>query len=369
MSLAHRTTEPTDSPDVRPVYRRFSALPMQLALLAIAAVWVAGCVWSFQEQTAFAAHAGFTEPRLLPLILDGLAIAMAGVAYAASLDGRAAVLPRLGTALAVVASAASNGTWAWQRSDADPATVALGAGVPIVANIAFEVLLSEVRRQVMRRRGLPAPVPVPTPRLLRLAMAPVATLKEWRVLVLELTALSPTGHEAMPAPAPSPTLLEEHRDEEPALTDAGGALPAQHITERDADQARAPQPSPSLAHEDLVPREENLVKDEDQVLDEQPVDQRSDTGVPLARSERPGPVLVEAYSSGAPTATRATSGANETPRPTTKEAVARAFYLEQRAQGIEPSNRDIAEAADASEGRVRAWKPVWRRELEDAATA
>jgi hypothetical protein len=170
-------------------WQRFTrALPLGLALSMTASVWLAGAVWSFEEQTRFADSRGFAVPELLPLVLDGLAVALAGVAYAASLDGRAAVQARLGTALAVASSAASNGAWAWSRTSGDAGAVVLAAGVPVAANLAFEVLLAELRRQVHRRRGLPAPVAVPGPRLLRLALAPVTASREWRALVLALTA-------------------------------------------------------------------------------------------------------------------------------------------------------------------------------------
>lgn len=180
------------------VWRRVvDVLPMRTALLAVGVVWVLGCAWSFQEQSAFAASRGFAFPHLLPLVIDGFAVAAAGVSWAASLDARAAVPARLATLVAVGGSAASNGTWAWLRTTHvtaqgvahDVVTVVLGVAVPIAANLAFEVLLSELRRQVQRRRGLPPPVVVPYPRLIRLALAPVSTFRVWRALVLELTAL------------------------------------------------------------------------------------------------------------------------------------------------------------------------------------
>ncbi|HEX4252233.1 MAG TPA: hypothetical protein VH008_30525, partial [Pseudonocardia sp.] len=50
-------------------WRRFSAsLPMRTALVAVSTVWMLGCVWSYQEQSAFAASKGFTYPHLLPLV-------------------------------------------------------------------------------------------------------------------------------------------------------------------------------------------------------------------------------------------------------------------------------------------------------------
>lgn len=171
-------------------WRRFTvALPMRTALGAVGVVWALGCVWSFQEQSTFAASKGFVFPHLLPLVIDGFAVAMAGVAWAASLDARPAVAARLATLVAVAASSASNGVWAWLRTHHDQVTVVLGVAVPIAANLAFEVLLAELRRQVQRRRGLPAPVAVPYPRVIRIVLAPWQTLRVWRLLVLDLTTL------------------------------------------------------------------------------------------------------------------------------------------------------------------------------------
>ena len=210
--------------------RLLARLPLGLALSAVTAVWAFGAVWSFTEQSAFARAKGFSDPALLPLVLDGLAVAMAGVAFAASLDARPAVGARLGTALAVLASASSNGLWAAERSSAagaganpalhspDWTTVAIGAGIPIAANIAFEVLLGELRRQVQRRRGLPAPVALPSLRLLRLVLAPRSTFREWRDEVLARTAPAGTRAPDLPrwsgsacavstAPPPKPLLL------------------------------------------------------------------------------------------------------------------------------------------------------------------
>jgi hypothetical protein len=173
-------------------WRRFAtALPMRTALTGVALVWLLGCVWSFEEQTNFAAAKGFTLPWLLPLVIDGLAAAMAGVAYAASLDARPAIPARIATALAVGASAASNAAWAWERAG-DPGTVALAVAIPIAANLAFEVLLSEMRRQVQRGRGQQPPVAVPYPRVIRLLLAPASTFVTWRRTVLALTAIPDT---------------------------------------------------------------------------------------------------------------------------------------------------------------------------------
>jgi hypothetical protein len=179
-----------------------SRLPTVLALLVVAAVWVLGCVWSFTEQTAFARSHQFAVPELLPLILDGMATALAGVAYAASLDGRPAMGARFGTSLAIAASATSNGLWASERSHQDPTTIGLAVVVPCTAMIAFEVLLGEMRRQVQRRRGDPAPVRLPFPRVLRWFLAPWSTFVEWRRLVLELTALSPPVAASRSEPVP-----------------------------------------------------------------------------------------------------------------------------------------------------------------------
>jgi hypothetical protein len=172
---------------------------MRTALVAVGGVWLLGCVWSFTEQTAFAGSRGFTLPHLLPLVIDGFAVSMAGVAWAASLDARPAVAARLATLVAVAASSASNGTWAWLRAAHDVATVVLAVAVPVAANIAFEVLLAELRRQVQRRRGLAAPVAIPYPRSIRLLLAPGQTFRAWRALVLDLTAVAaalPTADDA-----------------------------------------------------------------------------------------------------------------------------------------------------------------------------
>lgn len=173
----------------RPVWERFKvALPLRLALLGVAGVWLLGCLWSLREQNAFAAASGFLTPWVLGLVLDGLAISCAGVAYAASLDGRPAVMARLILAVGVAASATSNGVWAAERSGGQVATIALAAGVPVAANVAFEVLLGERRRVVKRRRGLAAPTPVEPPRLVRLLLSPFAEPKAWRARVLAATA-------------------------------------------------------------------------------------------------------------------------------------------------------------------------------------
>ena len=190
-------------------WNRFvAALPMRVALLAVAGVWLMGCIWSYEEQAAFAAARGFLFPALLPLVIDGLAVSMAAVAWAASLDARPAIPARLATLIAVAASASSNGIWAYQRTVQDVIATVVAVAVPVAANLAFEVLLAELRRQVQRRRGLPPPVAVPQPRLIRLALAPWSTFRVWRRLVLELTALESVNGppEALPTPPSRPAL-------------------------------------------------------------------------------------------------------------------------------------------------------------------
>lgn len=177
-------------------WERFKlALPMRVALCAVAMVWLLGCLWSLREQAALAAHSGFLIPWVLGLVLDGLAIACAVVSYAASLDGRAAVKARLVLAAAVIASAGSNGVWAWERSGGQVITIALAVGVPVAANVAFEVLLGERRLQVKRRRGLPAPIPVEPPRLIRLVLSPIAEPRAWRARVLATTSPAPVDEQ------------------------------------------------------------------------------------------------------------------------------------------------------------------------------
>ncbi|MDM4722730.1 DUF2637 domain-containing protein [Micromonospora sp. WMMA1363] len=204
-------------------------VPVAIALLLIAGVWLAGAVWSFEEQTHYAKANGFTTPELLPLVLDGMAVAMAAVSWAASLDARPAMFARAMTAVAIAGSSASNGAWAWTRSDGDEQTIVLAAAVPVLAMLAFEVLLSEVRRQVMRRRGQPGPVVVPPPRLIRVTLAPWSTLRSWRQLVLDATdprkafatrpvdAPAPQRGAAVP-PCPVTHPVDATQPAQPALT-------------------------------------------------------------------------------------------------------------------------------------------------------
>jgi hypothetical protein len=179
------------TPPATPPRLRVISPVMALALTGVLVVVISGDVWSFREQTDLARDLAFDIPWLLPVVLDGLAAALAAVAFAASLDGRPALGARLGTALAVTASAASNLAAAALRlgteSPRDRIALAIAAGIPVAANLAWEVILGELRRQVMRRRGLPAPVPVPWPRVVRVVLAPVSTVRSWRRVVLGLT--------------------------------------------------------------------------------------------------------------------------------------------------------------------------------------
>lgn len=223
------------------------SLALGIALLAIAAVWVAGAVWSFGEQTRFAENRGFDIPQLLPGVLDGFAFAMAAVAWASSLDGRSAMLARIGTIVAIGGSAASNGAWAWQRSGGDAATIALALSVPVVSNLAFEVLLSEVRRQVQRSRGLPAPVPVPAPRLIRLVLSPWATYASWRRLVLAATDPR-IAFAAVSASAASPDAQRSDAAPEPdAGTVCDVVAEAERITASATDAHRSDAPTAALS--------------------------------------------------------------------------------------------------------------------------
>jgi hypothetical protein len=204
---------------------------MAVALVMVSGVWLAGAVWSYEEQTAFAAAAGFLVPWLLPLTLDGLALALAAIATAASLDGRPAIQARLGTALTVAGSAASNAWWAWERTTGDLSPVVLAAAVPLASFVALEVLLAELRRQVHRRRGLPPPVAIPTPRLIRLALAPRRAFGEWRDDVLRRTA--PPG---VPVVVRDRSTAESVRSMDPAPVDASASAGEPPTTRR--QQAR-----------------------------------------------------------------------------------------------------------------------------------
>lgn len=232
----HRTDPPSGW------WRRFVAtLPLRGALVAVGAVWLLGCIWSFQEQSAFAASRGFTFPHLLPLVIDGFAVSMAGVSWAASLDARPAVSARLATVVAVGASSASNGLWAWVRSSHDTVAVVLGVAVPVAADLAFEVLLAELRRQVQRRRGLAPPIVVPFPRVIRLVLSPSTTFRQWRTLVLAVTELQPS--------VPTTARIAVHKASDsltaPALPgDPTVPEPPKPLVAKAAQRPKSPQASP-----------------------------------------------------------------------------------------------------------------------------
>lgn len=188
---------------------------MALALLGVLTVVLCGDVWSFREQTDLARTLDFDVPQLLPIVLDGLAASLAAVAFAASLDGRPAIGARLGTGLAIAASSGSNLAAAALRMGAETASdrvaLAIAAGIPVAANLAWEVILGEMRRQVMRRRGMPAPVPVPWPRVIRIILAPISTIRVWRGIVLGLTDPA-KGHSPVTPVTPQVTVTDRSRD-------------------------------------------------------------------------------------------------------------------------------------------------------------
>ena len=218
-----------------------------IPLAAITAVWLAGAIWSFGEQTDFAHAKAFRIPQLLPLVFDGLAFSMAATAWSAVLDGRSAGSARLGTLLAIGASAASNAAWAWERSHGRVDTVTLAAAVPVVANVAFEVLLGELRRRIQRKRGLPPPVPVPAPRLVRLVLSPWSTYIAWRRLVLAATdpalafaAVAASRDARQRAGAPTLPAAASTAERTTAVPVLPGLEPVARCAEADAQRPAAP---------------------------------------------------------------------------------------------------------------------------------
>ncbi|WP_322778796.1 DUF2637 domain-containing protein [Frankia sp. Cas4] len=173
------------------IARRTLSGPLLLALVLVAGVWAAGAVWSFKEQSEFAHRLGFTIDWLLPAVADGLPVAMGAVAFSAAVDGRPATAARLGTALAVGGSVASNGLNAWSRTGGDLKTVIVACAVPTLAGIAFEVLLGELRKQVLSARGEISRrtrlEPVPPLRPIRVLLDPVREIGQWRRHVLAVT--------------------------------------------------------------------------------------------------------------------------------------------------------------------------------------
>lgn len=165
-----------------------------IAVTAAGTVWAAVSVLNYSEQERWASTAGIAIPALLPLALDGLWIALATVAVIASLDGRAGIAARIGTAVSVLASSAVSGDAAYRRTASDTLaptpewdTIIVTACLPVISCIAMEVALAEVRRQVQASRGRRPPVPIPVPRMIRIVMSPVRTMREWRRTVLALT--------------------------------------------------------------------------------------------------------------------------------------------------------------------------------------
>lgn len=176
------------------------SIPMIVGLVLIAAVWAAGAVWSFEEQSDFAHRLHFHVPWLLPLAADGLPVALGAIALNAALDGRGSAGARAATMLAVGASVASNGLNAWNRTKTgvapqvhhDLTTVIVACAVPTLAGIAFERLLVELRKAVLSaRRELPPPrdkgAPAPALRLIRVLLDPVHEIPSWRRTVLAVT--------------------------------------------------------------------------------------------------------------------------------------------------------------------------------------
>ena len=287
-------------------WRRFSAsLPMRVSLMAVGVVWLLGCIWSFFEQSAFAGAKGFAFPHLLPLVIDGFAVSMAGVSWAASLDARPAIPARMATVVAVGASSTSNGVWAYLRTNHDLVTVVLGVAVPVAANLAFEVLLAELRRQVQRRRGLPPPVPVPYPRLIRLLLAPWQTVRAWRTMVLEITAMDHVRVQPRPEHSPEPADVVRPAETAPPApptselpmrpSRAPITGPAPTVLEhpeskwrREAMPAASVQPAPSAAHPPAThqPADYPAPGDIAGQLDPQPITQPMPVAVPPAAPAR-----------------------------------------------------------------------------------
>lgn len=353
--------------------RAAAALPIGIALLLIAAVWLCGAVWSFEEQTRLARELGFETPELLPLTLDGMAVAMAAVAYAASLDARPAVYARLITAVSIGASAASNASAAWRRSGGDEQTVILAAGVAVAAMLAFEVLLGEVRRQVLRRRGQPGPAAITYPRLVRLALAPWPTFTSWRKLVL--TATDPAL-----SFGPQPPIRAEVIDE----SDPGIQI-ARRLTREMA-----------AARQSIAPRVARLALAERAVGTWAPAPVREPLGEPVRRAvaaapepvREPVPAAVEPArepvrepATGSPdeptdepatgsrkttqaahaparqkVTERVTSGAKKAAAADTAKKLSQAHARLTRRLKREPTNPELAEEASVSLATVKRWK-------------
>ncbi len=209
-----------DTPTPKPTGWRATApttVALWVALACVGSVWVLSAWWSFAEQTRAAEHLRFEHPAVLPWTLDGLACSLALTAMAAALDTRPAVAARLGVFAALGGSVWSNGLGVHLRAAEldDPRSALLVASVvPLAAFVAFEVILGQVRRLVLRWRGLPAPAPIPALRPVRLLLSPFAALGEWRRAVLAATA---------PLIVAGPADVATSPGAGPATPDTGGA--------------------------------------------------------------------------------------------------------------------------------------------------
>lgn len=220
------------------------------ALIGVAVVWLSGAVWNWSEQTRLAETLGFEMAWLLPFLLDGLALSLAAVATAASLDGRAGIVPRSMTFVAIILSSATSGYAAHIRTETqnpfsgdmipNPVAIAVGAGAPIVALIAFEVLLTEVRRMVQKARGRKSPVPIPYPRLIRWILAPWQTWFTWRRIVIDLTTRELSVMEANVAAMPVVTsvVVEDLPAPTPPAKTASPRAPRPMITNSELEAER-----------------------------------------------------------------------------------------------------------------------------------
>lgn len=232
-----------------------------IAYFATSVVWGLGALWSFTEQTRAAAALGFEIPWVLPVLLDGLGVALALVAVSAALDARSAVLIRLGVLAAIAGSGYFNVVGVLIRWDGaqplwQPITMALVA--PVSSNLALEVLLSATRRHVQRLRGLPPPVAVPAPHPLRLISAPITTFRAWRQVVLVMTdprrMVSPSVLAMMAQVAEHQRAAEAARNGEAeptfrveAAPSAAGAAHAAPVVARPEPDARQSDVAPAPA--------------------------------------------------------------------------------------------------------------------------
>jgi hypothetical protein len=169
--------------------QRQSRVPVGIALALIGAVWIGACVISFAEQIKLAEDRyHFEAPWLFPVLFDGLASALAVTSWSAALDGRHSPVLRLFTCVAVGGSAWVNAEAVRERTLVDNWTqIGMAVAAPLCAWIAFEFLLGELRRQIMRARGVPAPAPVPALRPVRVLLSPFRSIAEWRRLALDVT--------------------------------------------------------------------------------------------------------------------------------------------------------------------------------------